>query len=117
MRNKRKRKAPSGETEAPVTLNDVARAVEGADLLSVTRRRDLRSAVKRVASLLEDHPARLVLDLTAISAKLASISPVAVGLSSKSFSNIRSDFMAAIKASGLKSVPGNTRMTPGWAKL
>jgi hypothetical protein len=119
MRIKLKRKALSGETETPVTLQDVLQVMEGAEALSVTRRRDLRSAVKRVATLLSDDPARLVLDLPAISSKLATISPVAAGLSSKSFSNIRSDFMAAVKASGLKSIQrsGKTRMSPAWANL
>jgi integrase len=117
MRIKGRRKAPSAETETPFNLKDVFQAVDGAQALSVTRRRDMRSAVKRVAKLLGDDPARLVLDLPAISAKLATISPVALGLSSKSFSNMRSDFLAAVKASGLKSVSGKTRMIPAWAKL
>jgi hypothetical protein len=51
-----------------ITLQDVLNAVEGRESLSVTRRRDLRSAVKRVASLLGDDPGRIPLDLPVLSA-------------------------------------------------
>ena len=66
-----------------------------------------------------DDPARIPLDLPAISAKLATISPAASGLTSKSFSNIRSDFMAAVKASKLKSVQrsAKTPLSAAWNKL
>jgi len=119
MKIKRKTKASSGGAETTVTLQDVLHVVEGLETLSVTRRRDLRSAVKRVATLLGDDPARLLLDIPAISSKLAPISPVAAGLSSKSFSNIRSDFMAAVKASRLKPVQrsGKTPMSAAWTHL
>src|ERR1700693_3849555 len=49
-----KRQATSGGTETTVTLQDVIHAIEGLETLAVTRRRDLRSAVKRVATLLAD---------------------------------------------------------------
>jgi integrase len=121
MTIKPKRKNPIGgaETITPVTLRDLLNAVEGCEALSVTRRRDLRSAVMRVASLLGDDPARIPLDLRAISAKLATVSPAAAGLTSKSVSNIRSDFIAAVKVSGLKTVPGlaRTPLSPAWKKL
>src|ERR1700693_33540 len=94
---KPKRKTPSedAETIITITLRDVLNVVEGSDALSVTRRRDLRSAVMRVASLLGDEPARVPLDLPAISARLAAVSPIAAGLTSKSISNVRSNFLAA----------------------
>jgi integrase len=121
MTKKPKRKAPiqGAETIIPVTLRDLLNAVEGCEALSVIRRRDLRSAVMRVASLLGDDPARIPLELPAISAKLATVSPIAAGLTSKTFSNIRSDFIAAVKVSGLKSVPrlARTPLSPVWKKL
>jgi integrase len=57
--------------------------------------------------------------MPAISAKLATVSPAAAGLTSKTFSNIRSDFIAAVKVSGLKSVPrlARTPLSPAWKKL
>ena len=42
-------------------LQDLLKAVEGLETLSVTRRRDLRSSVKRVASLLGEDPVRIPL--------------------------------------------------------
>ena len=84
MTVKPKRKTPIGaETTVTITLQDVLNAVEKRDGLSVTRCRDLRSAVKRVASLLGDDPGRIRLDLPAISAKLVTVSPVAAGLTGK----------------------------------
>jgi integrase len=100
-------------------LRDVLNTVEGRDTLSATRRRDLRSSIKRVALLVGDDPARIPLDLRTISAKLATVSPAAAGLTSKTFSNIRSDFIAAVKVSGLKPVqrPARTPLSPAWKKL
>jgi integrase len=116
------KKTPIGgaDTAISFTLRDVLNVVEGSDALSVTRRRDLRSAVMRVASLLGDDPARIPLDLRAISAKLAMVSPVAAGLTKKTFSNIRSDFVSAVKISGLKPVqrrPARVPLSPKWQKL
>ena len=118
---KPKRKTPNedAETVTPFTLRDLLTAVEKRDALLVTRRRDLRSAVTRVASLLGNDPARIPLDLPAISARLATVSPVAAGLTSKNFTNIRSDFIAAVKISGLKPVRrlARTPLSPAWKKL
>ena len=118
---KPKRKTPNedADTVNPFTLRDVLTAVERCDALSVTRGRDLRSAVMRVAFLLGDDPARIPLDLPAISARLATISPLAAGLTSKSIGNVRSNFLAAVKASGLKPIqrPARTPLSPAWQSL
>jgi integrase len=59
--------------------------------------------------------------MSAISARLAGVNPVAAGLSAKSFANIRSNFLAAVKASGL--VPGKLEsrgkpvLSPAWVDL
>ena len=57
------------------SLADVDRALANNGLLSPTRRRDLRSAISRVAALLGEDPARLPLDLAAIAGRLAAINP------------------------------------------
>ena len=101
------------------TLQTVFDALEGRQLTS-TRWRDLRSAVTRAAKLLGDAPARIALDLPDLSKRLAAISPVAVGLTPKSFSNIRSgELLAAVKASGLKPMQsgGKARLSPDWIAL
>ena len=83
------------------TLADVLAAVERNAALSPTRLRDLRSSVIRVADLLGNVPARIALDLPTIAARLAAISPVAAGITPKRFANVRSDFLAAVRASNL----------------
>jgi integrase len=101
------------------TLADVDAALKKCTELTPVRLRDLGSAVARVAELLGDDPARISLDLRAIGTKLAGISPAAVGLSPKSLSNIRANFMGAVKASGLApAAPARKApLSPAWAQL
>jgi hypothetical protein len=75
-----KNKKPIGGAETKITLQDVINAVKGRDTLSVTRRRDLRSAVTRVASLLDEDPGRIALNLPVLSAKLAAVNPASASL-------------------------------------
>ena len=65
--------------------------------LAPNRLRDLRSAVTWVAKLLGDTSTRIALDLPLLSARLAAINPIAIGLTPKSVSNIRSNFLAAVR--------------------
>jgi integrase len=101
------------------TLRDVLDAVKGHKILSDSRRRDLCSAVRRVAFLLGDDPGHIVVDLPAISTKLAGTNPAAAGLTNKRFSTIKSDFMAAVAAIGFRAIPrvAKTRLSIGWKKL
>ena len=118
---KSKKRAPIGSaaTASKISLADVLLALNGQKTVSETRLRDLRSSVKRMALLLEDDPARILLDLPAISVKLAAITPAVSGLTTKTFANIRANFMAAVKTSGLKTVQASTRipLAPAWKKL
>ena len=104
---------------APATLEAVLDALERRRDLAANRLRDLRSAVTRVAKLLGAAPSHIPLELPVLSAKLAAINPVAAGLTAKTFSNIRSDFLAAVNASGLKQPRslGKGALSPGWARL
>ena len=95
----------------------VLAALEHPGTLSATRLRDLRSAVKRVADLLGNEPAGIPLDMDAISVRLGTISPLAVGMTAKRFANIRSDFLAAVKASGVKPVTSKKTLSPAWVEL
>jgi integrase len=116
MTTKPKKRAALAPGKA--TLAEVLAAFE-TKKLPATRLRDLRSATTRVAKLLGGEPARIPLDLPAISAKLAAVNPLGSGLTAKSFSNIRSNFMAAVKASGLKANQGFTKtlLSLAWKKL
>jgi hypothetical protein len=104
---------------APPTLADLLKELEADRALSATRLRDLRSAVKRVAALLDAEPSRIALDLPAISGKLAAVNPIGCGLTAKSYSNLRSDFVAAVKASGFRSAPSYLKqgVSPAWTSL
>jgi len=114
-------KAPTHAAAAaePVTLAEVLAALDRASGLSGTRLRDLRSATKRVAILLGNEPAAIPLDIGEISAGLASVNPAALGLTAKRFANIRSDFLAAVKASGMKplKVELKSPLSPDWVDL
>jgi integrase len=121
MTKRPQRKAPATRAAKPVTLAGVLAALERETNLTATRRRDLVSAVKRVAILLGDEPAAIVLDMPVISGLLAAVNPVAVGITSKRFANIRSDFLAAVKAAGLMPVKvksgGKPGLSPAWVDL
>lgn len=101
------------------SLADVDGALANNGLLPPTRRRDLRSAISRVAALLGEDPACLPLDLAAIAGRLAVINPVAAGLTPKTLSNIRSDLLAAVRTSGLQPVLASSKvaLSPPWADL
>jgi hypothetical protein len=121
MPTKRKTK-PSigGAAKTPtLTLANVLISVGRESSLSATRLRDLQSAVKRIAALLGQEPAAVPLDLRAISTKLASANPIAVGVSAKTLANLRSGFLTAVKVSGLKPVQrsAKTPLTPAWVRL
>ncbi len=121
MIKKSKSKAPAanGVMANPTTLATVLAALEQPRGLSTTRLRDVRSAVKRVADLLGEEPGSIPLDLRAIGAKLGTISPVAAGITSKRFGNVKSDFLAGVKASGLLAVEVQVKKTlsPAWREL
>jgi integrase len=114
----KKRKTKGSVTDA-ANLADLFISLQHETSLSATRLRDLQSAVKRVASLLGQEAAAIPLDLPAISAKLAEFNPVAVGISAKTFANLRSGFLTALKVSGLKPVQRSikTELSPAWANL
>jgi integrase len=109
--------APKKVGTEPLTLATILSALNGLDMLSDTRLRDLRSAVKCIADLLGNEPAAITLDLDAISARLSAISPVAAGMSGKRFANIRSDFLAAVTACGVRPVTGKKTLSSAWVKL
>ena len=83
MSRKRQHNTLPPRPATPVTLAGVLAALEHGGKLTATRRRDLVSAVKRVAILLGNEPAAIALDMAAISARLAAVNPVAVGITTK----------------------------------
>jgi integrase len=118
-RPKSKTPTPADAAVEPITFATVLAALERPGVLSATRLRDLRSAVNRVANLLDNEPAGIALDMEAIGARLGAINPLAVGMTLKRFANIRSDLVAAVKASSVIPVMGRAKkaLSPGWAAL
>jgi integrase len=114
MTNRPKRPEAGAE---PMTLATVLAALERPGILSATRLRDLRSAVRRVADLLGNEPAAIAVDMDAIRGRLGTISPLAVGMTAKRFANVRSDFLAAVKACGVKPETGRKTLSPAWVQL
>jgi integrase len=105
--------------ETPQTLATVITALERKGELSETRLRDLRSAVKRVAELIGNVPGAIPLVMENLQAGLGAVNPVAAGMSPKRLTNIRSDFVAAVKASGVIAIKlnVNTKLIPEWVDL
>ena len=105
-------------TVHPKHLHDVLDSLERREGLSATRRRDLRSAVTRVASLLGNDPKAVALNLPAIRVKLAAVNPIAAGMSVKTLQNLRSAFLAGVSASGLmRSRRPVAALNADWTKL
>src|SRR5262249_31146565 len=98
MTKKPKHKTPkqAAVSAEAVTLASLLAGLARPGRASGTRLRDMKPAVKRVAFLLGNEPAAVPLDMSAISAGLATVNPVAAGLTTKRFANIRSDFLAAV---------------------
>jgi hypothetical protein len=119
MTNTTKSSSEPGMSPAPPTLATLLAALESHSGLSETRRRDLRSAVKRVAHLLGNTPAAIPLAMDTIREGLGGVNPIAVGMTPKRFANIRSDFVAAVKASGLLPVNAERKvaLSPEWRQL
>jgi integrase len=111
------RPSPEDLGAEQLTLATILAVLEHRGRLPATRLRDMRSAVNRVADLLGNEPASIPLDMHAISIRLSAISPLAVGMSTKRFANIRSDFTAAVKASGVKPVTSEKSLSTQWVEL
>ncbi len=103
----------------PSTLADVDAALAHITGMSPIRRRDLRSATRRVARLLGQELAQIPLDLPTIGRRLAGCMPAAAGLTDKTLANVKSGFLAAVKASRLGPInaPSRSDLSPSWRKL
>src|SRR5258708_217587 len=85
----------------PATLHDAIDRLIGNEGLSVTRKRDLRSAIVSFTKLAGRSAAAIPLDLDVVRDLLDGRLPTAAKVSAKRWANIRSDLVAAINASGL----------------
>ena len=116
MRNQAKSQPSGSAASPPPSLATVLAALPTPSAPSETRLRDQRSAVKGVAELLGNVPAAILLNMEKIQARLGAVNPIAVGMSIKRYANIRSDFVAAVKASGVIPIKLSVRakLSPEW---
>ena len=100
------------------SLADVIERLKEAELDPV-RRRDLVSAVVRVAALLSAPPETVAVDLPALSAALTEARGRGAAISAKTLQNLRANLAAAIVASGVKEKTswGTAPISAHWRKL
>jgi integrase len=102
------------------TLADVLEAIEAKPGLKPSRRRDLQSALSRLASMADIPLEEFPLDMEKLRQAFGTIEPAAHGIGKKTLTNIRSDVMAAIVLSGLRSTKrphARTALAPPWLGL
>jgi integrase len=102
-----------------LTLQDVLDGLARNSSLSVTRLRDLRSAVTCFAALVDSSPPHVALDLAVIRSVLDLMVPIQAKVSRKRWANLRSDLAAAIAASGLLPMlkTSTVELSESWASL
>lgn len=89
-----------------LTLADVIARVEAQDDLQPRRKRDMVSAVRTVCRLLHAEPDAVSAELRLLRKRLEAMAPAAAGIGPGRWNNIRSLTMAALKAAGIRAMPG-----------
>lgn len=98
------------------TLSDVVARIEADQRLSPVRRRDLISAVRRVARWLDRPVDQVPVDVRGLARELDALHPRTLGVSGKSFANVKSGLAAALNiARG--GMPRRRRLSPEWRVL
>lgn len=102
--------------ETPM-LSDVIAAIRSEHQLSQVRRRDMASALLRIAAACDRAPSELFADPIWLRQQLATRSPLSLGRSPKTRANILSNAMAALAHSGIgKRRPAVVRSAE-WERL
>jgi integrase len=111
--------APLPQCAALVTLQTVLDRLSTNPELTVSRKRDLRSAVTCFARLKGQPPAAIPLDLAEIRQSLDQMVPARAKISSKRWANIRSDLSNAIDASRLRPMlkTADIELDETWRRL
>src|SRR5262245_40792498 len=115
-------------TRKEKTMLDCNKSIETAeDLLGfldrakppATRRRDMKSAVKRVCEAAGCTPRGLLLHVPTLRETLRKIRPAAHGITPKTWANLLSQFRTALKLAGLidRGGEGSAMRHPAWAPL
>lgn len=102
------------------TLADAIARIVGDERLSVTRRRDMASALRSIARALGRPPEILPASTRWLQPRLERLHPEQLGISAKRWSNIASDAAAGLRHLGLARRVIRSRnepLPPAWAKL
>ncbi len=87
-------------SNAVLTASDIIGLLQTSDL-TITRRRDLISSIRRVCTMGSGSPNHFVMTPASVRSLLAGINPAAHGVTAKSFANIRSNLGAALSLAGI----------------
>lgn len=98
---------------------DLIAKLQADTALTPVRQRDLISAIRRTANALGRPPETIPADPTWLRPRIERIVPAAIGLTQKSWSNVRSDLQAALAHLGITKRPVNRKwhLSPAWAPL
>jgi integrase len=106
--------------DTPPRIEDLAQllAVVDADAsLTARRRRDLRSAFRTLARVLDDDLERLPADRAQLRERLSGVHPAQAGLSTKRWHNVRSELSFALGYVGSPPRPRRLKLTRQWRFL
>jgi hypothetical protein len=104
--------------DPPRNAKDIILMLADAEF-STLRRRDMPSAISRACQMMCCAPGGLGLEVPVLRQKLAGIRPAAHGISAKTFSNVRSAFVAAMDWAGVTEPVGRgaAKRDPVWSPL
>src|SRR5665811_1436254 len=105
--------------KTPETGADLMQLLDDRDDLTKGRRRDLKSAIKRICEMVRVAPAALPADPVALRGILRKIRPAAHGVSPKTWSNMRSLLGGALQLAGVADPMGSglALQSPDWKHL
>lgn len=98
------------------SLAEVLADLDRDESLSPTRRRDLRSAIRRFCVLCDRDPARVPASITEIRGAINGLTAGKAGLSTKTCQNLRANLLAALRL-GVTTAPRRTPLAPAWQDL
>lgn len=81
-------------------LSDVIAQIESMPDLKPSRRRDLKSALRTIARLIDRAPERVPANINWLHIRLRQVAPAAVNMSAKRFKKIKSDALKALELAG-----------------
>ena len=109
---------PFTPTDAP-TLVDVLDRLDVADGINQRQRREMRSAIRKLGTVLNRPLTELPARAEFLRKRLKSVVPAAVGLTPSRWANVRSLLRKALEAAGFAVMPGRYQapLTDAWLEL